>query len=117
MDLRDIYDRYEVNCNGGRVILMDKELSADIYDDEEGFKWHTDKVPLSSDVEGNTKNYTEQVYILDQMANGIDSKGKNQPSTNFKEAFKSFVITMGLKESQRTGAKVFLPKYWENLPI
>lgn len=112
-----LYDRYEVNCSGGRVVLMDKEVSAEIYDDEEGFKWHTDKVPLSSDVEGNPKNYTDQVYILDQMSIGIDSNGKIQPSTNFKEAFKSFTITMGLKESHRTGTKVFLPKYWENLPL
>jgi hypothetical protein len=51
------------------------------------------------------------------MRIGIESKGKTQPKTNFRDAMKSFGISMGIKESFQTGQVVYLPKYWEDLGI
>jgi len=112
-----IYEKYEINCAGGDVELYNKEVTATLFDDEEGFKWHQEKVPLSTDVEYNKNNYVDQQLILDEMYKGIDSKGKIQPKSNFRESIKSFSIGVGIKESFATGQAVFLPKYWENLNL
>jgi predicted dehydrogenase len=115
------YSKFELNCEGGDVILLEekktKSVTATIYDDDEGFKFHTEDVPLTPDVLYNEDEFTDQILILDQMKKGIDSKGKDQPQTNFKDAIKSFAISRGIVESSKTGNAVYLPDYWKNLGI
>ncbi|MEX2683915.1 MAG: Gfo/Idh/MocA family protein [Candidatus Sigynarchaeota archaeon] len=52
--------------------------------------------------------------ILEMMSRGIDSGGEKQPGTNFKEAFKSFVVSVACKESSFQGTSVWVPKYWKD---
>ena len=59
-------------------------------------------------------HYTGQQMILEMMSRGIDSGGEKQPGTNFKEAYKSFVVSQACKESSFTGNAVWVPKYWKN---
>ena len=56
------------------------------------------------------------MFLLEEMSIGIDSKGKIQPKTNYKDAIKSFAVSRGIVESFETGKSVYLPKYWKNLP-
>ena len=51
------------------------------------------------------------------MSQGIESNGLKQPSTNFCDAFKSFAVSRGIVESFETKKAVYIPKYWQNLPI
>nr|MDO8109487.1 Gfo/Idh/MocA family oxidoreductase [Candidatus Sigynarchaeota archaeon] len=60
--------------------------------------------------------YERQGVILEQMSKGIDSAGKTQPDTCFKEAFKSFAVSMAAIESSHTGQAIWVPKYWEDFP-
>ncbi len=57
------------------------------------------------------ENHNDQMYILDELAECIESKGVRQPQTHFAEGFKSFVVSQGAMESSRTGKTVWLPKY------
>ncbi|MHA1368771.1 MAG: Gfo/Idh/MocA family protein [Promethearchaeota archaeon] len=66
-------------------------------------------------MEGIDVPYTGQGFILEQMSRGIDSGGEIQPGTNFKEAFKSFAVSMACRESSFTGQSVWVPKYWKGL--
>jgi predicted dehydrogenase len=59
--------------------------------------------------------YTGHAAILEQMSKAIDSGGKNQPPTNFREAFKSFAVTMACAESSRYNKTVWVPDYWKGL--
>ena len=56
-----------------------------------------------------------QAIILEQMGRGIDSGGKKQPDTNFKEAFKSFAVAMGAIQSSRSGQTIWVPDYWKDI--
>ncbi|MBD3351603.1 MAG: hypothetical protein GF364_08970 [Candidatus Lokiarchaeota archaeon] len=67
------------------------------------------------DIENLGTDFTGQPIILEQMSRGIDSGGKKQPGTNFKEAFKSFAVSMGCVESSFHGKAVWIPDYWKNL--
>ncbi len=117
----ELYHRLDMNCVGGEINLLEKDgkktVSATLFEDPEGFKYHTAEVSKTSDIEFNSKNYASELYLLEEMSKGIDSKGKDQPSTNFKDGFKSFAITQGIVESYETNKAVYLPKYWKNLPI
>ncbi|MBD3351606.1 MAG: hypothetical protein GF364_08985 [Candidatus Lokiarchaeota archaeon] len=75
--------------------------------EEEGF------LP-KGDIDNLGTNYTTEMIILEQMKRGIDSGGKKQPGTNFKEAFKSFSVAMAAKESSETGKAVNPMKYWRD---
>ena len=113
----EIFEKFELNCTGADITLLNKETTVTVFEDEEGFKFHKEILPIAEDVEYNENNYPDQVYILDQFSKGIDSHGEIQPSTNFRDAYKSFCIGQGIKESFRTGQAVFIPKYFENLPL
>ncbi|MBD3187767.1 hypothetical protein GF325_13105 [Candidatus Bathyarchaeota archaeon] len=69
----------------------------------------------SGSIEGIDKPYTGQGIILEMMSRGIDSGGEKQPGTNFKEAFKSFAVSMACRESSFTGDAVWVPGYWKHL--
>src|SRR5271157_3397587 len=60
--------------------------------------------------------YVHQGVILEQVSRGIDAGGAIQPDTCFKEAFKSFAVSMGAIESSHTGQAIWVPKYWEDMP-
>ncbi len=60
--------------------------------------------------------YAGQPVILDQMGKGIDSKGRIQPDTCFKEAFKSFSVAMSAIKSSHTGKAVWVPDCWADFP-
>lgn len=59
--------------------------------------------------------YEGQRVILEMMSKGIDSKGKIQPGTNFKEAFRSFAVSVAMQESSRYGKTIWVPDYWKGL--
>ncbi|MHA1562943.1 MAG: hypothetical protein ACTSPA_12555, partial [Promethearchaeota archaeon] len=111
----------ELNYEGGELNLIeikkDKKIEISIFDDAEGFQYHDEPVPITSDVEYNKKNYSSELFLLEELSIGIDSKGKIQPKTNYSDAFKSFAVSRGIVESFETGKSVYLPKYWKNLPI
>jgi predicted dehydrogenase len=113
----ETYEKYEMLCEKGDIQLLNKDVSAHIYTDEEGLKWTTENVPLADDVENNENKYSDLMLILEQFSKGIDSKGQLQPGTNIKDSIKSFSISMGIRESFQTKQAVFLPKYWENLSL
>ena len=66
-------------------------------------------------MEGLDVPHTGQAMILEQMSRGIDSGGEIQPGTNYKEAFKSFAVSVACKESSFTGKAIWVPDYWKNL--
>jgi predicted dehydrogenase len=66
------------------------------------------------DIEGNPQNYNDQMYLLDEFARCIESKGNIQPMINFEEGLKSFLVARGAIESSKTGNTVWLPKYWHS---
>ncbi|MHA1721264.1 MAG: Gfo/Idh/MocA family protein [Promethearchaeota archaeon] len=113
--------KVEINYEGGELNLIEKNkekmITVSIFDDPEGFQYHDEPVPISKDVEYNTNNYSSELFLLNEMSIGIDSKGKIQPKTNYRDAFKSFAVSQGIVESFETGKSVFLPKYWKNLNI
>jgi predicted dehydrogenase len=113
----EVYQEFEINCVGGDIKLRDDSITAHIYTDEEGFKYNTLNVPISNDVEYNAKNYADQVFMLDEMVAGIDSKGLKQPSTCWADSFKSFAVTQGLKRSFEQEKAIFLPDFWVDLGI
>jgi predicted dehydrogenase len=92
---------------------MELKLYTDMNDTR---KFEEDGYLPVSDVENLGTNFTGQSIILEQMALGIESKGKRQPGTNFCQAFKSFAVAMGASESSRTGKTVWIPDYWKDLP-
>lgn len=79
-------------------------------------KFEEDGYMPQKDVENLGTNFTGDSVILEMMKRGIDSKGKIQPGTNFKEAFKSFAVAMAAMESSRTGNTIWVPDYWKEMP-
>ncbi len=65
-------------------------------------------------IENMNSPYTGQGIILEMMSRGIDSGGEKQPGTCFKQAFKSFAVSIACKESSFTGQAVWVPGYWKN---
>jgi predicted dehydrogenase len=101
--------RFEINGNWG--------LKTWLYEDKEGTKWEEDGYMPVHDIGDLGTKFDGQSIILEQMKRSIESNGKNQPDTNFKEGFKSFAVTQAALESSRTGETVWVPKYWEDLGI
>ncbi|MHA1793936.1 MAG: Gfo/Idh/MocA family protein [Promethearchaeota archaeon] len=60
-------------------------------------------------------DYEGQGVILDQMSKGIDSNGKIQPDTNFREAFKAFACVMAAIKSSHSGQSVWVPDSWSDI--
>ncbi|MHA1585003.1 MAG: Gfo/Idh/MocA family protein [Promethearchaeota archaeon] len=115
----ELYHQVDLNCEGGEINLLEKDrkkiLTATLFDDPEGFKYHSDPVSITSDVENNSANYHSELYLLEEMSKGIDSNGKKQPSTCFANAIKSFAVTRGIADSFEQKKAIFLPDYWKNL--
>jgi predicted dehydrogenase len=111
-------DDFQFFCSKGEAKLTGAwGLETKIYLDEEGYKWEEDGYLPQADVMHLGTNYDGQGIILEMTKRSIESKGRYQPETNFKEAFKSFAISMAAVESSRTGQSVWVPKYWEDLNI
>lgn len=117
----ELYHRVEVNCEEGEIDLFEQNKTKSItlteFEDPEGFKYHSTEIPISSDVQFNSQNYASELFLLDELSRGINSKGNIQPSTNFLDAFKSFAITRGIVDSFEQKHAIYLPHYWENLPV
>ena len=73
-------------------------------------KCEVSEIEKRYDIENNPENHNDQMYILDELAECIESKGVRQPQTHFAEGFKSFVVSQGAMESSRTGKTVWLPE-------
>ncbi len=63
---------------------------------------------------GNEKKLMDQLWILQEMYDGIKSKGEKQPSMNFKDAYNSFIICRAAVESSKTGKSIWMPQFWRN---
>src|SRR6056297_889987 len=112
------YDKFEYFGGEGQAELdASWGMKLKIYQDEDGKKWDEDGfIPMDAgSIEGLDVPYQGQGIILEMMRRGIDSKGKNQPGTNYKDAFKSFAVSMAAIESSRNGHSVYVPKYWDGL--
>jgi predicted dehydrogenase len=116
-----LYHQIDFNCEGGELNLheenKEKTITATLFTDSEGYKFNTEPIKISSDIEYNSSNYASELYLLEEMSRGIDSNGKIQPKTNFKDAIKTFSITRGIVDSFKLGKAIFLPDYWKNLGI
>jgi predicted dehydrogenase len=116
-----LYHQLDFNCEGGELNLheekKEKTLTATIFDDPEGFNYHTEQIPITSDIENNSQNYSAELFLLEEMAQGINSKGKKQPQTNFADAIKTFAVTRAIVDSHRLKKAIFLPDYWKNLSL
>ncbi len=114
------YVKFEVNCSGADIVLDEHKpvkVYLDKFTNQDGTQYEREKLPISKDVEYNEDGRSGQLMILEQMSKGIDSKGKYQPDTNFKDAFKTFCVVAALKESYKHKKAVYIPKYWKNLPL
>lgn len=111
------YDNMEFFGGKGQGKLSPWGVECKIYLDEEGRKWEEDGYLPQNDIGGLDKPYQGQTYLLEDMKRCIDSNGERQPGTNFKEAFKSFAVSMGAIESSRTGQAIWVPDYWKGLPL
>jgi predicted dehydrogenase len=102
--------QFSINGGMGLELKLYKDPSNRTINIEEDAYLPVDAGPIRG------TQYQTQGVILEQMSRGIDSKGKIQPDTCFKEAFKSFSVSMAAIESSHTGQAVWVPKYWEDLP-
>lgn len=64
------------------------------------------------DIEHNSQKYVDQMYMLEDFYQCVESKGKRQPQTNFQEGYRSFLATWGAVESSKTGYVISLPEFW-----
>ena len=97
------------------VKLIGEPLGSKLYsylDQEDGKTVHKKEVEKRIDIENNPASYLDQVYILDELASCIRSKGKIQPQTNFEDAFKSYLVTRAAILSSDTGKTIWLPDYY-----
>ena len=110
---------WEFSGDRGRFVIDTKfgGLHLWLYKDEFGEKWEEDFYPNDNNVRNLDTNYEGQSIILEQMSRGIDSGGKIQPDTNFKEGFKSFAVTMACIEASRSGKAVWVPDYWKDMNL
>lgn len=106
-------------CEKGQASLNDKFGSVDtlVYKDTEGVNYEKDGFVSEKTIENLNTPRNGQGIILDMVKKSIDSKGKYQPGTNFVEAFKSFAVSMAAIESSRTGNAIWVPSYWEDMPV
>ncbi len=88
-----------------------------LYTDGLGNKWEEDGYLPQQDIENMGTKFDGQCIILEQMKRSIESGGKKQPQTNFRDTFKSFAATVGAIESSRTGQTIWVPDYWKNMGI
>jgi predicted dehydrogenase len=108
----------EFNCAKGRATMADFGLTYVKYLDEDGKQveedgfLHADAGP----VEG-FENLTGQQVILAMMNRAIDTKAKQQCGTHFREAFKSFSVSMAAIESSRTNKAVWVPDFWKDINL
>lgn len=102
-------------CKGEATINDAWGVDYKVYLDEDGRKFEEDGYIIADagPIAGFNTNKTGQGILLDMMSKGIDSKGQYQPETNFKEAFKSFCVSMAAIESSRTGQSIFVPDFWK----
>ncbi len=116
-----LYHQIDFNCEGGELNLHEenrkKVLTSTKFEDPEGFKYHAESVEITKDIEHNSKNYASELYILEEMSLAIDSKGKNQPQTNFCDSIKSFAVSRAIVDSYKMRSAQFVPDYWKNLGI
>jgi hypothetical protein len=64
------------------------------------------EIPNQLDIEGNPNDYNNQMCILDELLHCIESKEKQQPTVNFAEGYKSFLVSRAAIESSKTGQTV-----------
>lgn len=99
--------QFKINNQWGLELKIYKDKSNTTKFEEDGY------MP-QGDIENMGTNYTGQEIILEQMKRGINSNGKIQPGTCFREAYKSFAVAMAASESSRSGKTVWVPDYWKD---
>jgi predicted dehydrogenase len=75
------------------------------------------EIPKRTDIENTKKNYSDQMYILEELYDCIksgtkDAKKSKQPMINFEQGYKTFLVTRCAIESSKTGNTIWVPKYW-----
>jgi predicted dehydrogenase len=113
------FTSFKFYCEKGQAKINEHGFGLEtlIYKDEEGYKYEEDGYITDKSIENLGTTRQGQGIILDMVKKSIESKGKYQPGTNFIEGFKSFCGSMAAIESSRTGQAVWVPKYWEDLPV
>jgi predicted dehydrogenase len=105
---------FHVYCEKGQAKITDSwGLELQLYKDADGHNIEEDGYMPQANIENLGTDFTDQAIILEMTKRCIQSKGKNQPGTNFKEAFKSFAISMAAIDSSRTGQSIWVPDYWK----
>ncbi len=113
--LGPIYKEYIYYGNKGQAKISDMGMALKIYTDTDTRKFEEDGF-LGVDA-GPVKGtpYAGHAVILDMMSKGINSNGELQPETNFREAFKSFAVTVACSESSRYSKTIWVPEYWKGI--
>jgi predicted dehydrogenase len=108
---------FDFHCEKGNAKLGEGWLELEIFKDVEGRKSEEDGFLAvdAGSIEGLDVPFTGQGIILEMMSRSIESKGKNQPGTNFQEAFKSFCGSMAAIKSSHSGKAIYVPDMWEGL--
>ncbi|MHA1679665.1 MAG: Gfo/Idh/MocA family protein [Promethearchaeota archaeon] len=73
---------------------------------------HVREIEKDTDVARNGKDYVDQLCILEEMKQCIESGGKKQPGTCFEDGFKSYLVTRAAILSSRENKTIWLPDYW-----
>ena len=105
-------------CEKGQATLNDKFGTADtlVYKDTEGVNYEKDGFISEKTIENLNTPRNGQGIILDMVKNRLTRK-EIPTGTNFAEAFKSFAVSMAAIESSRTGNAIWVPSYWEDMPV
>ncbi len=100
----------------GQAIFSPWGMQCKLYvDPNDTRKFEEDGYFPQGDIENLGTTYVDHGIMLEQYSRGIDD-GETECGTNFKEAFKSFAVSMACIESSRTGETVWVPKYWADIP-
>lgn len=83
-----------------------------LYQDNQGGKQTVTEVEKRTDVEHHPQGFIDQMYMLDDLYQCIQSGGQRQPMVNFEEAYKSFLATRLAVLSSQTGKTIWVPDYW-----
>ena len=107
-------------CQKGQCSIADWGMKYLVYTDDGGSKFKEDGFLMEDAGSQEGLNYDKgdgQSIIAEMMSKGIDSKGKYQPGTNFKDAIKSFAVSQACIESSRTNKTIWVPDYWKDMDI
>ncbi|MHA1371633.1 MAG: hypothetical protein ACTSRA_18185, partial [Promethearchaeota archaeon] len=102
-----------VEINGIKLIGEPKANKLFAYlDDDKGRCIERRTLTMRNDIEFSDGKYLDQLFILEDVKNCIESGGKKQPIINFSEGYKSFIVTKCAILSDASSREIWVPKYW-----